>query len=163
MAEFPRIETPNDFDAYENLALFLDALDVQFIEVFDEPPGFLVPAEFYQLLRAAHDPVPSAIREMVDIINRREIDLGPHALLGPPLAFKLNIVESQSRRFEMIKPLARHDPGLRRPARGIFKKLLERIDILLESLVASLPTGGLVVEFKKGLEHIVPDDFGETQ
>lgn len=162
MAEFPRIESPNDFDAYMSLALFLEALDVQFVEVFDEPPGFLVPAEFYQLLRAAHEPVPPTIREMVEVIARREINLRPHALSGPPLAFKLNIVASQSRRFEAIKPQARRDFTLVRPARGIFKRLLERIDILLESLVASLPMGGLVVEFKKGLEHIVPDDFGEN-
>jgi hypothetical protein len=163
MAEFPFVENYRDFDPHLSLVQFLDALNQQLFEVFDEPVGFLIPEEFYQLVRAAHDPVPAAISAMMGLIMRREINLGPHALFGAPLALKLNMVATQSRRWEETKRSARQDSNLRRPARGIFKKLLERIDIPLKSLVDSLHLGGLVVEFKEGLEHIVPDDFGETQ
>jgi len=163
MANFPLVENPNDFDAYAYLARFLDALNVQFIEVFDEPRGFLIPDAFYDLARDAYLPVPPVIRAMVELVMRRDIDLEPHALYGPPLALKLNMVASQSRRWEATKVEARRNFTLLRPARGIFKKLLERIDIPLKSLVDTLHLGGLVVEFKEGLIHVVPDDFGENQ
>lgn len=166
MAEFfvPRIGEP--FSEHYVLIKFLHSLEQLFEEMQQEELSFLLEGgEIRELFRMAYFPVPAAIKAMTNrlefptpAIQRRLYD---HALYGPSLVFKLTLIQSQNERFNEARLAQRQAAGLPKHPRGLFKKLLERIDILLESLVEALAIGGLVVEFKKGAEALVPDDFGQ--
>lgn len=158
MAQFSVPPAGETYDPIGYLNDFLHSLEDQLRETLDERPGDLIPVEFHQLALDAFDPVPLELALMRDVLGRRDIlpSLERHGLTGPSLVFKLALIEAQSRRYEASRG------GPLRPARGLFKKLLEFIDILLESLSAALGAGGLVAEFKKAIEKAVPDNFGEV-
>jgi hypothetical protein len=158
MAQFSVPPAGETYDPIGYLSAFLHSLEDQLRETLEEQPGDLIPVEFHQLALDAFDPVPRELALMRDALGGRDLlsSLERHGLTGPSLVFKLALIEAQSRRYETSRR------GPIRPARGLFKKLLEFIDILLESLSAALGVGGLVAEFKKGIEKAVPDDFGEV-
>lgn len=158
MAQFSVPPAGEIYDPISYLSAFLRSLEDQLREALEEQPGDLIPVEFHQLALDAFDPVPRELALMRDVLGRRDIlsSLERHGLTGPSLVFKLALIDAQSRHYET----SRRSPI--RPARGLFKKLLEFIDILLESLSAALGVGALVAEFKKGIEKAVPDDFGEV-
>lgn len=158
MAEFSVPPSGEAYDPIGYLNAFLYSLEEQLREALQAQPGDLIPIEFHQLALAAFDPVPRELALMRDALGGSDVlqVLQRHGLTGPSLVFKLALIEAQSRRYERSRTAA---PG--RIARGLFKKLLEFVDILLESLSTALGVGGLVAEFKKCIEKGVPDDFGE--
>jgi hypothetical protein len=148
-----------DFDAASYLSDFTRSLEDQLREALDEEPGALIPVEFHVLFLQAFEPVPRELALMRDAIGQAgHAALERHGLTGPSLRLKLFMIATQSDRYQ----LERRARGPR-PARGLFKKLLEFIDILLESLADALGVGGLVGEFKKCIEKAVPGDFGEIR
>lgn len=159
MAEFRVPPIGEDFDAASYLSDFTRALEDQLHEALEEEPGVLIPIEFHALALEAYAPVPRELALMRDAIGSvGHAALDRHGLTGASLRLKLFMIGAQSDRYQ-----AQRRSAGPRPARGLFKKLLEYIDILLESLADALGIGGLVAEFKKCIEKAVPDDFGEIR
>lgn len=159
MAEFRVPPIGEDFDAAAYLMDFTRSLEDQLREALEEEPGALIPVEFHALVLDAYGPVPRELALMRDAIGQvGHAALARHGLTDASLRLKLFMIGSQSDRYQ-----AQRRSNGPRPARGLFKKLLEYIDILLESLADALGVGGLVAEFKKCIEKAVPDDFGEIR
>lgn len=159
MAEFRVPPLGEDFEAASYLNAFTHGLEQQLREALDEEPGALIPEELHALMLEAYEAVPLELALMRDAIGMvGHAALERHGLTGPSLRLKLYMIGAQSDRYQ-VERRARGP----RPARGLFKKLLEYIDILLESLADALGVGGLVAEFKKCIEKAVPGDFGEIR
>jgi hypothetical protein len=163
MATYQVPPTP-DFNPRQYLADFLRSVDRQLDEAFDEEPGLLTPEPFFAAARAAFFDARPILGRMIDRLfdPAAEIDFDGHGLSGLQLQFKLQVISAQSEAFDVAIVPARASSAARRPARGLFKKLLEYIDILLKSIIAALGLGDAFGEFKDFVEKLVPDDFGET-
>jgi hypothetical protein len=153
-----------DFNPRQYLVDFLKSVDRQLDEAFSEPPGLLTPERFFAAAAAAFDNVRPTLRRMIDRLfdPGAEIDFDGHGLSGLQLQFKLQVISAQSQAYDAAIGPARASGAARRPARGLFKKLLEYIDILLKGIIAALGLGDAFGEFKDFVEKLVPDDFGEV-
>jgi hypothetical protein len=154
-----------DYDPREYLAKFLWSVEQQLLQAFEEPRGHLIPESVWELALAALQDVRPMFGRMVARLENADANFADYGLMGVQLQFKLTVISAQSVRYDQaIAPsraahVARAVPRL---ARGIFKKLLEYIDIVLKSIIAALGLGEAVSEFKDFIEKLTPDDFGEN-
>lgn len=148
------------YDPRPYLAKFLGSVDQQLEEAFYEPPGLLTPQPFFEAAKAAFREVRWVIGRMIDRVldTAVAIPFDDHGLSGQQLQFKLQVISAQSQSYEAAIVPARSANATRKPARGLFKKLLEYIDILLKSIIAALHLGEAFGEFKDFVEKLTPDD-----
>jgi hypothetical protein len=114
-----------------------------------------------QLWKLAQDTyekdVRPAARRMRNVIGKiDESKLDQHGLRNQPLKFKLRVLNSIANRWRQIQ--AQFKAGtLKRmlAAREWFKKMVEAIDAVLDSLIeAASGAGGLIKEFKDALRAL---------
>ena len=76
-----------------------------------------------------------------------------HGLTDEELSFKLDAINFLANRFFTLFP----DAGLS-VGRRLVSKLLEVIDKVLKSLIAAVPGGGAIAEYKDICESLISDD-----
>ncbi len=77
-----------------------------------------------------------------------EAQLLQHGLLGQPLQFKLRVLESIARQWELVRG--------KLSVRAWLKQLFDAIDVLLDSLINAVGgVGALIKEFKDALSALV--------
>lgn len=83
------------------------------------------------------------------IYEAQDRRLHGHGLLGRPLRFKLRVVAALGRRWERVRGQF--------SARAWFKRMVDAIDALLDSLIEAVGAGGVIKEFKDALAALVPE------
>jgi hypothetical protein len=158
MATFEVPPAVGPYDARSYLTKFLDSVETQLDEAVKTAPGDLIPEALHARANAAFNDVRPVFGQMKAAMpHLTDTDLIDHGLqAGPQLGYKLALVNHQNTQLQ-----APNNPPKRR--RGIFRKLLEAIDVLLKSLIKAVGLGDALEEFKDALEKGVPEDFGENQ
>jgi len=165
MADVPaNFEVPGPgllYDPKPFLITYLNGVDTVLVETLDalssdeDLNSGEVP--LYPLARAAFGPVQAALEALaarVQALKKKGLRvLAEHGLTGAQLRFKLAVIARENKRLQDAIKLGRIWGG-------ILKRLLEKIDILLESLVKALKADHILGEFKKFLESIIPDHLG---
>jgi hypothetical protein len=123
-----------------------------FAFLWEEEPELLVLAQdTYD-----NDVRPEAVR-MRDVIGKiPHSTLDQHGLRNRPLKFKLRVLNSIANRWRRIQEQLKAGTWRRMlAAREWFKKIVEAIDAVLQSLSeASGGAGGLIIEFKDALRAL---------
>ncbi|TAL35653.1 MAG: hypothetical protein EPN98_06735 [Phenylobacterium sp.] len=165
MAEFP-LAPEGDFDPRPILRKFLIAFQTLLEEVIALEPGDLIEADLHPFVVRAFPSIPPQLNLMHSTLEAWWVpqQLTVHGLDGTQLALKLALVGARNREFNAVRgPRLTAAPAPRGAGRGIFRRVLEAIDIPFESLAAALGVGDAVAEFKKVLEKAIPSDFAENR
>ena len=109
------------------------------------------------LMYEAWHSVSSRFESYADTVCDAEVAvLEEHGLTDAELCFKLEAINFLAKRFFTLFPGAPLSVG-----RRLVSKLLEVIDKVLKSLVAAVPGGGAIAEYKDICESLISDDTDE--
>jgi hypothetical protein len=115
----------------------------------DPKGGTLFPSELELLIEGAwaeFDGDFDLDGALTKIAGLSAADLGAHGLYGKQLVLKLRVIEIWQQRFQQFG------------GRKVFKKLIDAIDTLLESLLEAAGLDGAIKELKDILSDSVDED-----